>query len=265
MGPFQLSNFLLLHMATHPIGIILNGVTGRMGTNQHFLRSILAIMQEGGVEVAPGERLMPEPILVGRSADKLAAVAALATGHQVPWSTDLATTLADPRYTIYFDAQTTGRRYDAVAQAIAAGKHIYCEKPIAVSSAAACKLYELAQRAGVKHGVVQDKLWLPGLVKLRKLIDDGFFGQLLSVRGEFGYWVFGGDDVTPQRPSWNYRVEDDGGIIVDMLCHWRYVLDGLFGPVQRAHVPGCHAPGAALGRGGPAVSLHGRRQRLRHF
>jgi len=140
--------------------------------------------------------------------------------------------LADPQNIIYFDAQTTGRRADAVKKAIAAGKHVYCEKPTAVSTASAYEIYEIAKKAGVKNGVVQDKLWLPGLMKLKTLIDNGFFGEILSVRGEFGYWVFEGDTVLPQRPSWNYRKEDDGGIIVDMLCHWRYVIDNLFGKVK---------------------------------
>ena len=215
------------------LGIILNGVTGRMGTNQHYLRSILAIMAQGGVRVSETERIMPAPILVGRNAGKLAELAALApAGTTIPFTTNLGDALADPANVIYFDAQTTTRRFDGVREAIAAGKHVYCEKPIAVSTDAAYKLYQLAKAAGVKHGVVQDKLWLPGIVKLKALIDAGFFGEILSVRGEFGYWVFDGEHVQPQRPSWNYRKEDDGGIIVDMLCHWRYVLDGLFGNVR---------------------------------
>ncbi len=202
---------------THKIGIIMNGVTGRMGTNQHYIRSILAIMKQGGVKINEGETIMPDPILVGRNEAKLRELAAMGEGIRI--STDLESVLADPYNTIYFDAQTTGRRADAVKQAIAAGKHVYCEKPTAVSTEAAFEIYEIAKKAGVKHGVVQDKLWLPGLVKLKTLIDSGFFGEILSVRGEFGYWVFEGDTVLPQRPSWNYRKEDDGGIIVDMLCH----------------------------------------------
>jgi predicted dehydrogenase len=217
-------------MTKRPIGIILNGVTGRMGTNQHYVRSILAIMQQGGVRLENGDALMPEPILIGRNASKLADLAAMAPG--VRHSTDLESALADPRNLIYFDAQTTGRRAEAVKKAIAAGKHVYCEKPTAVRTEIAYELYQIARKAGVKNGVVQDKLWLPGLVKLATLIGSGFFGQILSVRGEFGYWVFEGDVITPQRPSWNYRKEDDGGIIVDMLCHWRYVLDNLFGKVK---------------------------------
>lgn len=215
------------------IGIILNGVTGRMGTNQHYLRSILAIMQQGGVRISDSETIMPVPVLVGRNEARLRQLAAMApAGREVHYTTDLSAALADPANVIYFDAQTTGRRFDGVREAIAAGKHIYCEKPTATNTAQAYELYQIAKNAGVKHGVVQDKLWLPGLVKLKTLMDQGFFGEILSVRGEFGYWVFEGDNVLPQRPSWNYRKEDDGGIIVDMLCHWRYVIDNLFGKVH---------------------------------
>ncbi len=215
----------------HKIGVIMNGVTGRMGTNQHLIRSICAIRKQGGVKISDDEFIMPDPILVGRNMGKLQALAKAQGIERV--TTDLDSTLADPYNTIYFDAQTTGRRADAVKKAIAAGKHVYCEKPTAVSTESAYELYEIAKKAGVKNGVVQDKLWLPGLVKLRTLIDSGFFGEILSVRGEFGYWVFEGKTpVVPQRPSWNYRKEDDGGIIVDMLCHWRYVIDNLFGAVK---------------------------------
>jgi predicted dehydrogenase len=230
-------------MGTRTVGIILNGVTGRMGTNQHYLRSIVEIMRQGGVRLSAEETLMPDPILIGRSEAKLEALVAMAPDLPVRHSRDLAAALADPRNLIYFDAQTTGRRVEAVKQAIAAGKHIYCEKPVATSTAAASELDRLARAAGVKHGVVQDKLWLPGLVKLQTLIAAGFFGRILSVRGEFGYWVFEGDVVTPQRPSWNYRQEDEGGIIVDMLCHWRYVLDNIFGKVRAVSCLGAtHVP-----------------------
>jgi len=225
----------------HRVGIIMNGVTGRMGTNQHLMRSIHAIRQQGGVKISPTEFIMPEPLLVGRNTVKLAELSARTGG--LPYSTDLDAALADPKYQIYFDAQTTDRRVEAVKAAIAAGKHIYCEKPISDNTASALELYELAKAAGIKHGVVQDKLWLPGLVKLKTLIDSGFFGKILSVRGEFGYWVFEGDLVSPQRPSWNYRKEDGGGIILDMLCHWRYVLDNLFGNVKAVSCLGAtHIP-----------------------
>ncbi len=208
----------------------MNGVTGRMGLNQHLQRSIYAIMQQGGVRLNDSEVIMPRPLLVGRSRSKLEAISAKFGG--LPWTTDLDKALANPEYSVYFDAQTTDRRADAVKQAIAAGKHIYCEKPISGSVETALELCRLADQAGVKHGVVQDKLWLPGLMKLQTLKELGFFGRILSVRGEFGYWVFEGDTVPAQRPSWNYRKEDGGGLILDMLCHWRYVLDNLFGEVK---------------------------------
>lgn len=217
-------------MKQHTVGIIMNGVTGRMGTNQHLLRSILEIMKQGGLKFGPGETIMPDPILIGRDEDKLKKLCKL-TGI-TKMSTNLDEALSDPDNIIYFDAQTTGRRADAVRQAVKAGKHIYCEKPIAVSTEVALELYEICQKAGLKNGVVQDKLWLPGIVKLKRLIQQGFFGEILSVRGEFGYWVFEGDSIPAQRPSWNYRKEDDGGIIVDMLCHWRYLLDNVFGKVK---------------------------------
>ncbi len=208
----------------------MNGVTGRMGTNQHLLRSIVAIRKAGGLHISPGEVIMPDPILMGRNAAKLEHLCKLSGVEKM--TTNLEEALADPNMHIYFDAQITGRRHASVKQAIEAGKHIYCEKPSGVSTEEALDLYRLAEAAGLKHGVVQDKLWLPGLIKLRRLIESGFFGKILSIRGEFGYWVFEGHSIPAQRPSWNYRKEDDGGIIVDMLCHWRYVLDNIFGEVQ---------------------------------
>ncbi|MDD4059320.1 MAG: Gfo/Idh/MocA family oxidoreductase [Kiritimatiellae bacterium] len=212
------------------VGIIMNGVTGRMGTNQHLLRSIVPIIKQGGVHYSPTESIMPDPILVGRNAIKVEALAKRA--GVAKWTTDLDAVLADPAYSVYFDAQGTTFRADAVKKAIAAGKHVYCEKPTAVTTEAALELYQVAKAAGVKNGVVQDKLWLPGFVKLKSLIDRGYFGEILSVKGEFGYWVFEGDTVPAQRPSWNYRKEDGGGMVVDMLCHWRYLIDNVFGPVQ---------------------------------
>jgi len=208
----------------------MNGVTGRMGTNQHLLRSIAEIIRQGGVKAGSGMTIMPDPVLIGRDENKLKKLCEL-TGI-TRMSTDLDAVLKDPATAIYFDAQTTGRRADAVRKAVAAGKHIYCEKPVATSSEIALELYELCRKAGIKNGVVQDKLWLPGIIKLKRLIQQGFFGKILSVRGEFGYWVFEGDTIPAQRPSWNYRKEDDGGIIADMFCHWRYVLDNLFGKVK---------------------------------
>jgi predicted dehydrogenase len=225
----------------HRVGIIMNGVTGRMGMNQHLLRSIVPIMKQGGVRVSPGEVIMPDPILVGRNQAKLESVAAKSGVEK--WSTDLDRVLADDSYQLYFDATLTGTRVMNVTKAIAAGKHIYCEKPTALNTAEAFSLYELAKKAGVKHGVVQDKLWLPGIMKLKALIDKGFFGRIFAVRGEFGYWVFEGDVVEAQRPSWNYKKEEGGGIIMDMLCHWRYVLDNTFGKVRSVSCLGAiHVP-----------------------
>lgn len=228
-------------MSEHRVGIIMNGVTGRMGTNQHLIRSILAIRDQGGVKLLNGDTIMPVPTLMGRNEAKLQALCAQ---HNVDkYSTNLDELLADDQQQIYFDAQVTGRRHQDVKKAIEAGKHVYCEKPTGVNTAEALDLFHLAEANDVKHGVVQDKLWLPGLLKIKRLIENGFFGKILSVRGEFGYWVFEGHSVPAQRPSWNYRKEDDGGIIVDMLCHWRYVLDNLFGEVKAVSCLGAtHIP-----------------------
>jgi predicted dehydrogenase len=212
------------------VGIVMNGVTGRMGRNQHLERSILAIRRQGGLDLGDGTVLWPEPTLVGRDEGRLRALAEAAGVER--WTTDLAGALADPAQEIYFDAQITSARVPAVRAAIAAGKHVYCEKPSAETLADALDLARRADAAGVRHGVVQDKLFLPGLLKLKRVIDAGALGRILKVRGEFGYWVFEGDWQPAQRPSWNYRVEDGGGIIVDMLPHWRYVLDHLFGEVR---------------------------------
>jgi predicted dehydrogenase len=217
-------------VSTQTLRIIMNGVTGRMGYRQHLVRSILAIRDDGGILLPNGDRLTVEPILVGRNAEKLAELAAL---HGVAeYTTDLAAALADETATIYFDAQVTSARKDAILQAIAAGKHIYTEKPIANTVADGLELVAAAEQAGVINGVVHDKLYLPGLLKLKRLIDSGFFGRILSVRGEFGYWVFEGDFLPAQRPSWNYREEDGGGMTLDMYCHWNYVLENLFGRVE---------------------------------
>ena len=229
-------------MKEHKVGIIMNGVTGRMGTNQHLIRSIVAIRKQGGVQIKPGEVIMPDPILVGRSEEKLRTLGAAHGITRV--STDLDATLKDPANQIYFDSTLTGQRPLGVRKAIAAKKHIYCEKPTATTSKEALALAKEVTAAGLKNGVVQDKLWLPGLLKLRYLIDTGFFGKILSVRGEFGYWVFPGKFEKLQRPSWNYRKEDDGGIIVDMLCHWQYVIQNLFGEIKSLSCLGAtHLPG----------------------
>jgi predicted dehydrogenase len=228
-------------MGERRIGLIMHGITGRMGYNQHLVRSVLAIRDAGGVTLANGDRLIPDPILVGRSADK---VRAIAERHGVGrWSDDLDAALADPANAIFFDAGTTQMRAGLLERALAAGKHVYCEKPTSDDLDAALRLARTARASGLKHGVVQDKLFLPGLMKLRRLRESGFFGRMLSVRGEFGYWVFEGDWQKAQRPSWNYRLADGGGIMLDMLCHWRYVLDHVFAPVRAVSCLGAtHVP-----------------------
>ena len=217
-------------MSTQRLGIVMHGVTGRMGLNQHLVRSIVAIRNQGGLLLANGNRVMPDPVLIGRNAEKIEA---LARAHGIErFGTNLEAALANPEDSVFFDAGTTQMRPTLLAQAIRAGKHVYCEKPIATNLNEAVQVCQLAQASGLKHGAVQDKLFLPGLRKLDMLRRSGFFGRMLSVRIEFGYWVFEGDLQPIQRPSWNYRAEDGGGIILDMVCHWRYVLDNLFGEVQ---------------------------------
>ncbi|WP_351228890.1 Gfo/Idh/MocA family oxidoreductase [Streptomyces sp. NPDC002133] len=216
-------------MTRRTVRIAMNGVTGRMGYRQHLVRSLLAIREQGGLDLGDGEILWPEPVLVGRREQ---ALRELAERHGLTeWSTDLEAVLDDPSVDIYFDAQVTSARVEAIKKAIAAGKHIYTEKPTATDVAGALELARLARAAGIRHGVVQDKIFLPGLLKLKRLVEGGFFGEILSVRGEFGYWVFEGDWQEAQRPSWNYRSEDGGGIVVDMFPHWEYVLHELFGRV----------------------------------
>jgi predicted dehydrogenase len=228
-------------MGEQRLGLIMHGVTGRMGYNQHLVRSILAIRDQGGLALKNGDRLILDPILVGRNADRVRAVA---ERHGVTrWSDDLDAALANPDDTVFFDAGTTQMRAPLLERALAAGKHVYCEKPTSDDLETAVKLARTARASGLKHGVVQDKLFLPGLMKLAMLRDSGFFGRILSVRGEFGYWVFEGDWQQAQRPSWNYRQADGGGIILDMLCHWRYVLDNLFGEVRAVSCLGAtHIP-----------------------
>lgn len=229
-------------LATHRLGIVMHGVTGRMGLNQHLVRSIVAIRAEGGVALPNGDRVMPDPILVGRNAEK---VAALGRQYGIARTTaDLDAALRDPNDTVFFDAATTQMRADLMTRAIEAGKHVYAEKPVADSLDKAVALAKLAKARGIRHGIVQDKLFLPGLRKIAMLRDSGFFGRILSVRGEFGYWVFEGDWGQPaQRPSWNYKQAEGGGIILDMLCHWRYVLDNLFGAVKAVSCLGAnHIP-----------------------
>ncbi|MCP3819607.1 Gfo/Idh/MocA family oxidoreductase [Streptomyces sp. A3M-1-3] len=237
-------------MERKTVRIAMNGVTGRMGYRQHLIRSILALREEGGLDLGEGTALWPEPVLVGRRAH---ALAELARRHGIEhWSTDLDAVLADDTVDIYFDAQVTSAREEALKKAIAAGKHVYTEKPTATGLAGALQLARLARDAGIKHGVVQDKIFLPGLLKLKRLVDGGFFGEILSVRGEFGYWVFEGDWQEAQRPSWNYRTEDGGGITVDMFPHWDYVLRELFGRVTSVQaLVTTHIPQRWDGQGKP--------------
>ena len=228
-------------MAQRRIGIIMHGITGRMGYNQHLVRSVLAIRDQGGIALSNGDTLVVDPILVGRNLDK---VKAIAEKHGVArYSDNLDAALAHPDDEIFFDAGATKIRAGLLEKALAAGKHVYCEKPTSDDLSVAIDIAKTARASGLKHGVVQDKLFLPGLMKLRMLRDSGFFGKILSVRGEFGYWVFEGDWQKAQRPSWNYRKNDGGGIIIDMLCHWRYVLDHTFAPVKTVSCLGAtHIP-----------------------
>jgi predicted dehydrogenase len=223
------------------IGIIMNGVTGRMGTNQHLERSIAAIRKQGGVKLHDQSMIIPDPVLLGRDAGKLQA---LATEWGIErWSCNLQECLADPQNAIYFDAQATPLRAQSIRSALAAGKHVYCEKPLASTFQECLDLARIAATARVKNGVVQDKLFLPGLRKLKQVVESGFLGRVLSVQGEFGYWVFEGDSLALQRPSWNYRKEDGGGIILDMFPHWQYVLEDLFGPITAVSCLGAtHIP-----------------------
>src|SRR5882757_5089461 len=217
-------------MTQRTLGLIMNGVSGRMGVNQHLIRSVAAIRAQGGVLMSDGSRVMLNPVLVSRAPERVKALAEQHGGLR--WTTNLDAEIVSPRNHIFFDTATTQMRPTLLEKAIDAGKHIYCEKPIATNLAEALKICKLAKAKGVKNGTVQDKLFLPGLQKIKLLRDSGFFGRIFSVRGEFGYWVFEGDWQAAQRPSWNYRKAEGGGIVLDMLCHWRYVLDNLFGAVK---------------------------------
>ena len=217
-------------MSRKVVHVALNGVTGRMGYRQHLVRSLLSIREQGGVPLDDGTVIYPEPVLVGRNEQRLRAIA---ERHGLErWTTSLDEVLSDPAVEVYFDTQVTSAREPSLAKAIAAGKHVYTEKPVAESLDGALRLAAAAREAGITHGVVQDKLFLPGVIKLRRLIREGFFGRVLSIRLEFGYWVFEGDSIAAQRPSWNYRKEDGGGIVLDMFPHWQYLLEDLFGPIS---------------------------------
>jgi predicted dehydrogenase len=222
-------------MSVRNIGIVIDGATGRLGTTQH-LKALLAIRAEGGLPLRNGERLMPQPVLLGRNADKLAALAEVSGG--LDWSIDRDACLGNRDIEIYFDAAPTGGRHERVSAAIAAGKHVYTEKPAAATLDEALSLARQAKEAGIKNGMVQDKLFLPGLKKLRKLYEDEFFGRIASIRLDFGWWVFDGDLYPAQRVSWNYKRATGGGLILDMFAHWRYVFDRLLGPIEAVS---CHA------------------------
>src|SRR5215471_16582533 len=220
-------------MARKVIHVALNGVTGRMGYRQHLVRSLLAIREQGGIRLEDGSSLYPEPILVGRSQERLRGIA---ERHGLgPWTTSLDEALADAAVEVYFDAQVTSAREASLMKAIEAGKHVYTEKPVAGSLDGALRLARAAKAAGITHGVVHDKLFLPGVMKLKRLLGNGFFGRVLSVRLEFGYWVFEGDEIPAQRPSWNYRADEGGGIVLDMFPHWQYLLTDLFGPISAVY------------------------------
>jgi predicted dehydrogenase len=214
-------------MADRRIGVIINGATGRMGTTQH-MANLLAIAAEGGLPLRNGDRLVPDLMLVGRDAERLAALAAAHGGLR--WTTNLAEALAGPD-NIFMDCAATGDRPARVRQAIAAGKHIHIEKPTAPTVDEAMELAHLADRARVKHGVIQDKLFLPGFAKLLFVKNAGFFGRLLSIKIDAGSWVFDGTTQECQRPSWNYKRAEGGGIALDMMAHWRYMIDRLAAPV----------------------------------
>jgi predicted dehydrogenase len=216
-------------MAIHSVGIILNGATGRIGSTQHVTNALAPIRDEGGLPIG-GDRVVPRLMLVGRNAEKLAAVA---KRHDVEWTTDLDAALSDPAFAVFFDAAATHQREASLARAIATGKHIYSEKPVALSVEKGLELLRAARLHGLKHGAVEDKLYLPGMQKLSRLAASDFFGRIAGFRIEFGWWVFDGSEVPCQRPSWNYRRKDGGGLILDMFPHWRYVIENTLGPIRR--------------------------------
>jgi predicted dehydrogenase len=214
-------------MADRRIGIILNGATGRMGTTQH-VPNLLAIAAEGGLKLRNGDRLVPDLLIVGRDPDRLSALACAHGGLR--WTTNLTEALHTPD-DIFMDCAATGDRPVRVRRAIAAGKHIHIEKPTASTVDEAMELARLAHKAGVKHGVIQDKLFLPGFAKLLFVKNAGFFGRVLSIKIDAGSWIFDGVTQECQRPSWNYRRAEGGGLALDMMAHWRYMVDRLAAPV----------------------------------
>ncbi len=216
-------------MAIRTIGIIVNGATGRIGSTQHLANGLIPIIEEGGLALGD-DRLVPRLLLVGRDPARLAAVARACNGAD--HTTDLAAALADPDYAIFFDAAATQQRVTALERAIAAGKHVYCEKPVAPTAAEGLALLDAARKRGLSHGAVEDKIDLPGLQKLAALTARGALGRIVGFRLEFGWWVFDGGDRPCQRPSWNYRA-GGGGLILDMYPHWRYVIETIVGRIAR--------------------------------
>ena len=216
-------------MATHTIGIIVNGATGRIGGTQHLANALAPIRDEGGLP-AGNDRIVPRLLLAGRDA---ARVEAAAKKHNAAWTTDLGKALADPDYSVFFDAAATHQREAMLERAIVAGKHIYSEKPVALSVERGVALLRAAQARGVKHGAVEDKLGLPGLQKLTHVVKSGALGRIAGFRVEFGWWVFDGTEVPCQRPSWNYTRVGGGGLILDMYPHFRYMIENLLGPIRR--------------------------------
>ena len=217
-------------MATRELGIILHGATGGICSFQHLRNSLVPIINEGGLEVG-GEKILPKLLLVGRNEEKLSM---LATEHGgLDWTTDLDAALENAAYPVFFDAAATHLRVGVLKRAIAAGKHIYTEKPVAPSVEEGMELLRAAEIKGLKHGAVEDKLFLPGFLKLRRVLESGFLGRIISFQIQFGWWVFDGIETQCQRPSWNYRKADGGGLISDMHPHWRYIVEGTLGPIER--------------------------------
>lgn len=212
------------------LGIILHGATGGVCSFQHLRNALVPIIAEGGLDVG-GEKILPRLLLVGRNRERLARVAAENGGLE--WTDDLSAALANADYPVFFEAAATHLRLDALRRAIAAGKHIYAEKPVAPTVREGVALLRAAQARGVKHGAVEDKLFLPGFRKLRQVVEDGFLGRVIGFQIAFGWWVFDGIGAESQRPSWNYREEAGGGLILDMHPHWRYVIEGVLGPIAR--------------------------------
>ena len=217
-------------MAVKDIGIILNGATGRIGATQHLANALAPIRAEGGLQAGP-DRIVPRLLLLGRDRD---ALAGLAQSYGIDdWTTDLDAALARPDFPVFFDAAATTQRVSALRKAVAAGKHIYSEKPVAPSLAEGRALLHAAQARGLKAGAVEDKINLPGLQKLLALSQSGYFGRVTGFRLDFGWWVFDGAERDSQRPSWNYQRSGGGGLTSDMLPHWRYVIEGILGPIRR--------------------------------